>query len=363
MEECKEQQPQHASTQAYSDACAEDEINLLDLWRVLVRQWKVIGAITFLSILGAVVYLFLATPVYQVQAVLRPPGVKDVENLNIAGISQISSAELFTQLTGNLKSSSLFQQFFNENPQLFPNSNLFVDKNAQLFFLRNNLPEIKDGGKKEADFVFVSLQGQDSKLLADRVNGFILLVERETINNFLAGVETNIVNRKKDIENQLQIGMDFATKRRQDRIFLLEDQIAIAQASNIFERKLSTYSTMNRQSVGVTLNTAEEPLYMRGVKELSAEKKELETRKNDEPFIVGFRDKQESLAQLDAGLKQLQAARAIAHAVTIDQLAIQSKIPVSPRRMRVLALSVMLGGIMGVFAAFVVNVIEQQKKR
>jgi len=363
MEECKEQQPHHASAQAYSDACAEDEINLLDLWRVLVRQWKVIGAITILSILGAVAYLFLATPVYQAQAVLRAPGVKNVEMLNISGISQISSAELFTQFIGNLKSSSLFQQFFNENPQLFPNLSLVVDKNAQFFSLRDNLPEVKDGGKKEVESVVVSLQGQDSKLVADRVNGFILLVERETINNFLAGVETNIVNRKKDIENQLQIGMDFAIKRRLDRIALLEDQIAIARASNIFDRKLSSYSTMDRQSVGVTLYTAQEPLYMRGVKELSAEKKKLETRKNDEPFIVGFRDKQESLAQLDAGLKQLQAGIPIAHAITVDQPAIQSKSPVRPRRMFVLGLSVVLGWIIGVVVALVVNFVQQKKAR
>ena len=363
MEEQREQQPHHVSSQAYPDACSEDEINLLDLWRVLVRQWKVICAITGLSVLGAVAYLFLATPVYQAQAVLRAPGVKDVEILNVAGISQISSAELFTQFTGNLKSSSLFQQFFNENPQFFPRPNLFVDKNAQFFSLRDNLPEIKDGGKKEVDFVFVSLQGQDPKLVADRVNGFILLVERETINNFLAGVETNIANRKKDIENQLQIEIDFAIKRRLDRIALLEDQIAIARDSNIFDRKLSSYSTMERQSVGVTLNTVQEPMYMRGVKELVAEKKELEKRKNDEPFIVGFRDKQQNLVQLDAGLKQLQAARAIAHAVTVDQPAIQPKSPVSPRRMRVLVLGVVLGGIIGVLAAFVVNFVQQQKEK
>lgn len=86
-------------------------------------------------------------------------------------------------------------------------------------------------------------------------------------------------------------------------------------------------------------------------------------RKNDEPFIAGFRDTQESLAQLDAGLKQLQTARTVAHAITVDQSAIETKRPVKPRWMLVLALSVVLGTMLGVFAAFAVNLVEEQKAK
>ena len=347
MEEQREQQPHHVSSQAYPGACPEDEVNLLDLWRVLVLQWKVICAITGLSVLGAGAYVFLATPVYEAQAVVKPPESKYVEALNIPEISQISSADIFAKFTENLKSSFLRQQFVEENPQFSS--------------LRGNVPNIKEGAKSEVGSVFVSLQGYDSKLVADWVNGFILLAERKTIGDFFDGIEIKIANQKKEKETQLQIGRDFAGQRRLDRIALLEEQIAIARAAKIFDRKLSNYITMASQRVDVTLNTEQEPLYIRGVKELTAEKEELEKRKNDESFIVGFRDKQESLAQLDAGLKQLQAARRIAYAVTVDQPAIQAKKPVKPRRMRVLALSVVLGGIIGVFAVLVVNFVQQQK--
>lgn len=348
MEEQREQQPHHVSSQMCPDVCSEDEINLLDLWRILLRQWKVICAITGLSVLGAVAYVLFATPVYEAQAVVKPPESKYVEALNIPGISQISSADIFAKFTGNLKSSSLRQQFVEENPQFSS--------------LRGSVPNIKEGAKNEVGSVFVSLQGYDAKLLADWVNGFILSAERRTIGEFFDGMEIKIANQKNEIQNQLQIGRDFAGQRRLDRIALLENQIAIASASKIFGRKLSNYSTVVSQSGGAPLNTVQEPLYLRGVKELAAEKAELEKRKDDEPFIDGFRDKQERLAQLDAGLKQLQAARAIAHAVTIDKPAIQSKSPVGQGRMRVLALSVVLGGMIGSGAAFVVNFVQQQKK-
>lgn len=359
MEEQREQQSHHVSSQTYSDACPDDEVNLLDLWRVLARQWKVISVVTGLSILGAVAYGFLATPVFEAEAVVRPPESKYVEALNVPGINQVSSADIFARFTGNLKTGALKNSSLRQQ---------FVDENPQFSSLRRNIPNInmKEGAKNEIGPVSVSLQGYDPKLVADWVNSFILFVERRTLVDLFDGVEIKIANQKKEIQGQLQVGRDFAGQRRLDRIAQLEDQIAIARASNIFNRKLSnytTYTTMVSQSVGGTLNTAQEPLYMRGVKELTAEKEELEKRKNDEPYIDGFRDKQEKLAELDAGLKQLQAARAIARAVTVDQPAIQSKSPVKPRRMRVLALSVVLGGIIGVFAAFVVNLVQQQKAK
>jgi hypothetical protein len=42
MEEAREDQPCRASSQAVLlGVCPEDEINLRDLWCVLLRQWKV----------------------------------------------------------------------------------------------------------------------------------------------------------------------------------------------------------------------------------------------------------------------------------------------------------------------------------
>ena len=337
----------------------DDEINLLDLWRVLVRQWKVIAAITSLSVLGAVAYVLLATPVYEAQAVVRPPESKHVEALNIPGISEVSSADIFSQFTANLKNDFLLQQFMAETPQLSALHQQFADQ-TQLF-LRDNVPQVKVGKKDEEGLVFLSLHANDAKLAAEWLNGFILLVEKKTIDVFWNGVEAKIDKRKQEIEIQLQVGTMLASQRRLDRIALLEEQIAIARAAKIFERKIADDTKIAGQSLGVTLNTVQEPLYMRGVLELTAEKETLEKRKKDEPFIAEFRDKQERLAQLAAGLQLLQAARATAHAVTVDQPAIEAKQPVKPRRMLVLALSLVLGGMIGVFAAFAINLVQEQK--
>ncbi|MBU1404743.1 MAG: hypothetical protein KKE83_12780 [Proteobacteria bacterium] len=351
MDEQKEQPASHVASQAQQCvACPEeDEIGLLDFWRVLVRQRKMICAITGLSVLGAVVYILLATPVYEVQAVVKPPESKYVEALNISGISQATSADIFTLFAGNLKSGSLRQQFVDENPQFSS--------------LRSNEPKVKEGTKKEAGSVFLSLQGHEPKLMADWVNGFILYTERKTLDDFYDGIAIKITGQKNAILDSLQIGRDVAGQRRLDRIALLEDQIAIARASKIFERQLTGYSVVESQKSGMVLDFLQGPMYMRGVKELTAEKEALERREDDEPFIVGFRDKQENLAHLDAGLKQLQATRTIVRAVAVDQQATEAQQPVKPKRSLVLAIGVILGGVFGVIASFLLDFFQQRGKK
>ena len=350
MEVPKEQRSHHVSSPVYPfDPGLKDEVNLIDLWCVLVRQWRVISAITILSILGAVAYVILATPVYEAQAIVSPPEEKYVKALNISGVSKVSSADIFAKFTGNLKNTSLRKQFVDENPQFSS--------------LRWAVPNIKEGVREQAGSVLVSLQGYDSKLVADWVDGFIQLAQIKTIGDFFDEIEININDQKKQIQDQLQIGRDTSDQRRLDRIALLEEQIAIARAAKILDRQVSGYSTVvEEQRFGVTFETLKGPMYMRGVKELTAEKEVLEKRKNNEPFIADFRDKQERLVQLDAVLEQCREAKANVHAVTVGQSAIQSENPVKPKRKMVLALSVVLGFMLGISTAFVVDAVERKKK-
>ena len=351
-----------AMPQAYPfDVSPDDEINLIDLWRILMLQWKVICAITALSILGAVAYVAMATPVYESQAVMRSPESRDVAVLNISDVSQVTSVDIFAKYIVNLKSSSQRQRFADETPELSSVHSLFVNKSPQL--MRDNGPKITEGTKFEIGFVFLSLKGPDPKLVTDWVNSFIRFANRSVVDDFCDSIEVKIVNQKKAIEDQLQIARDLEGQRRQDRIAMLDEHLSIASGLGISDRQHSWFATEKIDSSSVTLNAAQEPLYMRGIRELSAEKKQLENRKNDEPFIANFREKQENLARLSAGLKQLQAAKVIATAVTVDQQAIQPENPVQPKRGLVLILSVVFGVTIGVFVAFMVNFVQQQKAK
>ena len=336
-----------------------DEISLIDLWRILSSHWKLIAGLTCLSVLCAVVYLVMTPRVYEATAFLLPAAARDVEILNIPGINNTATQNMFVnKVKENLESKTLLKRFAIENQKLFPSGgNYNID-----------LPNIKNiNGKEDIAKAFsVSLQSPDAKYLAEALNAFILFAEQNSIDDYFADIETNVANRKKAISTAIQISRDFAVQRRQDRIALLEEQIVIARAANIIQRKTlvsdpSDHLTEENQSVNVEFNTIREPFYRRGVKELTSEKEALEKRKDEDPYNPTLRQNQEELAKLEAGLQQFQAAKGIVQAVKIDQQAVLSDTPVKPKPRLVMALSLVLGMVIGVFAAFMISFVQHAK--
>src|SRR3989304_5626374 len=56
-----------------NDKMEEDEINLLDYWRVLVKRKLIIGLIVVAAIIGSVIYALLLPPIYASPASILPP--------------------------------------------------------------------------------------------------------------------------------------------------------------------------------------------------------------------------------------------------------------------------------------------------
>lgn len=52
----------------------EDEINLLDYWRVIMRRWKIIAVIFLTSVATAAVVSLRMTPIYQAATTIMPIG-------------------------------------------------------------------------------------------------------------------------------------------------------------------------------------------------------------------------------------------------------------------------------------------------
>ncbi len=63
--------------QYLTPGCEEDEINLLDYWRVIWKRRKLIGYIVVATVLLTVVVSLFMTNIYQARAVITPVGSKD----------------------------------------------------------------------------------------------------------------------------------------------------------------------------------------------------------------------------------------------------------------------------------------------
>ena len=365
MEEKKESPPVIASSlppccYQQQGGFRDDEISLVDLYLILVRRWKWIAAVMVVVVGAAVTYLLLATPIYEAEAVMQPPEDRHIQALNVSGINEITpemaktiKERIYQEFVGNLKSGGLRRQFFAEHNLLAALGGKSPASAEEIFRKKfHKALQVTEGTSEQAGFVFVVLQGEKPELIATWLNDFIQLAVSITVDKHIEGISTRIANEIKTLQEQILIDREFARQRRLDRIAVLAEEIAIARELKINSRDDSPLRTLQGSNFGVAVSTSEEPLYLRGVKDLTAEKEALISRENDDPFIPGLRDKQARLDGLDSGLRLLQSAGGKIAPARLDQKALSPEYPMYPKKILILALSLVLGGMVGVFAAF-----------
>ncbi len=318
----------------------EDEINLLDLWKVLVAKKFFIFGLTAIITLLAIIIVLVMPRTYQTTAHFLPPKASDVEELNIPAINySLSSEDAYNSFILNLKSRSLRLKFFNEHDL---SSKLSDDPTAnkdQIFEeLFNKQLVVKQDLKKKAQqaFVSISYDGKDPELIAKMVNDYIKYVHDKTLEEFLTLVRRNIRTKKQDLEDviiqskkrviaqrrqdeiarlieadkiarlelieQIKVLKERTEQKRQDRMVQLEEALVIAKKLDIVD-PIDSWSELNNVKDQVTnkvsINNKTLPEYTRGSKALQAELQALKSRTSNDPFTPGLRELEEQLQRLE----------------------------------------------------------------
>jgi chain length determinant protein (polysaccharide antigen chain regulator) len=337
MEENRGQFPPQSAPGSFHPAPAS-EFGLLDLWQVLIGKWKLLLAGIIFSVLVAILYLGIVTPVYEAEVILLPPEAQHVSALNLKDLSKITAAEIYGDFIRNLKSNSLRRQFFDQSnlgAALNRSRRPFAD-DAEVFKHQfNDLLKVRVGTNNEAGFVSVSLRGENPEQIKDLLNRFVLLAARQTISEIIDGISKQIHIEMEMLNDQIQMNRVFAKELRLDRIAMLEEQLAIARGLNINSMDISL-QTVEGPSIGFAVTIS------------------------DDPFIAGLLEKQIRLSELGSGLKNLQAGTNNIYAARVDQKASSPVTPLKPRRILVLAQGLVLGVVLGTFTAFLANFIEQR---
>lgn len=324
----------------------------MEIWRLLVRQWKRIIAITIISVLAAVAYALLTPHVYKAEVFILPPFAADVEKLNIHGLNltdktgKISAVDLYAEALKNLQSLSLRRVFFDEHNlldllQADGGEGVSGQKAFKVFVesFQDKLKVARDK-KDRTDFVTVSLEGTNPEQIASWLNTFLSMVNAYTRDGFVQKLQIKIQGEKTYLENKINELRQTAENRRMDKIAALQEALSVASQLGIVQRAETTI--------------LEPPLYLRGTRELQAEIDILQKRKNEDPFIENLRPLQSELAKLN----QIEIAADEINAIRIDQLAMVPQDPIKPKRKLIVVLGAVLGLMLGIFVAFFVNFIE-----
>lgn len=349
-------------------AYADDEIDLFELIETLWQQKVWIVLFTVIAAVGGGSYAFLATPTYEATVRLLPPSSKDVAELNkLGGVKYLDaananaimvpgsgSAGAFATTNEILQSSALRRQFL-------------AEADVYSYFNPENLP-LARFWKGYSEAIVVSLPGKNSittdiKVIADDpvvaadfANRYAVmaidLARNRLISDFteqlqqqLAQVEATIGSRRSTFEAEIDMEL---SKLREAR--MIAEAVGIEQ-----ERDTAVVVDGSERLMVDELRR----LYRLGTVAIDAEIKALELKKKNLSLVPGLLD----LQQQSAYLKSVSLDESKLQPAIVDMEALPPASPIKPKKALILALSIVLGGMVGVLFVLIRSAVRKRKAK
>lgn len=322
----------------------QDEISLIDLYRVLVNGKKILLATMATIIVLAVVYLILTPKVYQVTArLLEPTADKLVLTINaVSDPARYVPKDIFEKYMIELKKNETWNLFINANSDFSPDgsnegvSNPSVDN--PLVITKDKaypgphiLLKYDTNDKEKSDQVISQYLGFARNLLIQQ----LIILHKQEVEQKVAELKSKIKTSR--VQEKI---------KREDNIVRLKNDLDIANKLNIKENRMMTLQS--KTSLTVVASNMNIPRYMRGTRVLEAELEALQNRSTDDAFIKGLRDWQQEVNRL----KLIKYTPEQFQPFILDGAINEPKSPIKPKKKLVLVLSAILGLFLGIFAVF-----------
>ncbi|RDE22565.1 hypothetical protein DV711_08210 [Motiliproteus coralliicola] len=321
----------------------DDEIDLAELFTKIWNRKLWVLLTTVVAVALALIFLFFAKPVYQAKVHLMPPKAADLQSLNVSE-RRLEPSVVYDQVLNELGSKQQRRIFFDQEKQggLFSNSKAGKGIDFQQF---DRALKIQKPRKGSIVFTSISLDSFDKQSVAPMLNAFVTYVQEKVVSDQISNLLRTQDQQIELLEQQIASKRSLAKRRRQDRIAQLREAYEVADAIGMTAPGTAGFNLKS------TINIVDHSsLFMRGTTVLSAEIMQLENRKSDDPFIEGLRDLQEQVAALKAISIDSQSI----HPVQIDAQAFEPEKPIKPKKRLIVAISIVLGGVLGLILALVV---------
>ena len=339
----------------------EDEISLVDIVKVLLRRKKIILVITAVVLSIGLLYVFAAKRVYQVETILLPPSLEQIQALNVPGSSEISIDDVFATVTGNINSRKLKKEFFDK----FNLLETLSSKSVQVLTNKQKHDYFESFSKslsvkldEKSNSIQIILEGAHQDKIGPWLDNLVVMANQDTINQLVKNLQANINSKIKNLKINISSKRTIYKKRREDELARLEDayktakKLGLREYNNTGTKKLPNANNLSIYMKGVKL-------YMQGTEVLLAEIEALKNRKSDDIYIIGLRDLQEQLTRLES----VSIDKDKLQAVIVDKKAVVSNELIKPKRELIVILSLILGGLLSIFVVFIFEFISNFKKQ
>jgi chain length determinant protein (polysaccharide antigen chain regulator) len=336
-----------------------EELDLLDLFRLLWQQKAVIILTTLFAAVASLLYAMQTPQIYQAKASVLPPRLSDIAPYNLGRLEsemvEFKVSDVYAVFTRSLRSESLRRDFFNQvylpalskAEQESPRDALWARFSSALVALA---PE----PKLRPDNFEVRVESEDPERAAAWANLYVRMAAEKATKDMQSNVLSEIHTRMQALQGRIDVLRISAKQRREDRIARLHEALQIAAALGVTAPQVVAGRASADSQLGAFVDG--DLMYMRGTKALKAELQALTERKSDDPYIKNLRSLQTQLAFLQGIDVDPQNVAVF----TLDRAAEVPQTPTNPRKALILAVGVIIGGIMGVFMALIRGLIKRR---
>ena len=345
------------STPSGDAAVASDKNTLRNLLLSIWASRGFVCIVTQLITVAAAAYAFLAQPIYQSSTQMLPPPASSLASYNAANLlvgidtsttpqdepaqeaeeSQLTPDGAYETFLRHLTSNSLRMQFF-ESTYLptYAVANSRSEKDALWKRMEDDIVVTRPA--KDSEVASLTVEGNDPQLIAQWANQYTQLAlsaaHKELIKNLSSAVQV----AQQINAGQIQAVRTVAASSRASRLARLQDALHIAEDIGL---------ESPQHSGNLITVDSDDNDYLRGARAIRAEIAQLQARTDDDAYI----DELPELMRINTLLSTIDTNPNSLQVAVIDRPARAADAPIKPNKALTLAVGLMLGGILGVFAA------------
>lgn len=344
-----------------------DEIDLRDLALMLIEGWYWIIGTIVVAVVAALAYLAITTPTYETRFKAIPAASANFSGFNLFEDFEITPEDAYRLLGNRLSSYQTFEAFFEKHRDKF-----VIDEEASLSkvfsdrFSIAGLNADRDGNLA-LNLTYRYPEGEQG---AEVLNAYVRTTSQyvwTTLRNQFDDYNRAQISR---LSTDVELQKESLQGARKDRLYTLEQAINVARRLNI--EKPTTPQQFGRQPSGsevIYANISGDgalPLYFMGYQALEADRDVLSGAIDEGLSNSQIRDTQQQLEQRERIAALLDSGRLYGidegvepnhteRVVGVVDYAFPPAGPSEPRKALILALSLVLGGMLGVMLVFLVR--------
>lgn len=366
----------------------DDEIDLVELAQtVWDGRWKIV-ALVALSVLSVLGYQTIQPqPNFEASTEIKPITSVEAERYrqsNALGFFEVTPNTLLNLYIEQLDERTLFEEAIRKYQLLdvekFEDKQAYEEAVISLASSIEILPPINVDGAEKGDvrrFWTISFEYNDDakwksvlSFVDSNANQSVKSILPQRFQTTLSVAKQKQVFELEDLEFQIANALADYERKTSDRLAYLSEQASIARKLGVAKNTIEaqTFSAQNGMVANVKTDT---PFYLRGYEAIEKEIELIKSRTKKEAFVSGLLE----LEQKQRTLKQdktLERAESLftatpimstndfsAVSVTIEATSFEAK----SKKMLMLALAVVIGGMIGVFYVLISSAVRNRKQQ